>query len=158
MANELIDRYGRGQALLIVKDLADDSPLLDQNEVEHARRFADACVARGCVLLEGMALAWVPIDFATTEDYLARLSASRRKNIRRKLRSRADLEIERLPTGSACFDDVDVLARFYALYRNVHAQSEIHFDLLSEAFFRELFTDPHSGGQVFTYRDPATAS
>lgn len=153
LANALIDRHARDQALLIVKDIAGDSPLLPHAGVDFARRFADACAARGCVLLEGMALAWVAIDFGSTDDYLARLSSSRRKNIRRKLRSRGDLQIERLPTGSACFDDADVLERFYALYRRVHAQSEIHFDLLSAAFFRALFTDPHSGGQVFTYRD-----
>ena len=50
-----------------------------------------------------MDLAWVPLDFASIDDYLGRLSASRRKNIRRKLRSRALLEVEEMPTGSAAF-------------------------------------------------------
>lgn len=152
LAAGLLREYGRDGALLIVKDLAHDSPLLDETANAHARAFAEACAARGFVLLEGMPLAWVPIDFASEDDYLARLSSSRRKDIRRKLRARTQLAIEAVPTGAPCFDDAQQLAAFYALYRNVHAQSEIHFDLLSEAFFRAVLQDRASGGLVFTYR------
>jgi predicted N-acyltransferase len=151
LARELIDRYGRDCALLVIKDIAQPSPLLDAAATAHAQRFAEACAASGCVLLEGMALAWVAIDFDSIDGYLARLSASRRKNIRRKLRSREQLQIERIPTGSAGFQDEALLARCYALYLNVHAQSEIHFDLLSQDFFRALLQDASSDGVVFTY-------
>lgn len=152
LAAELKHTFGREHALLIVKDLAADSPLLDAAANAHARAFAQACEALGFVLLEGMPLAWVPIDFASTDEYLARLSSNRRKDIRRKLRVRDQLQIEALPTGAMCFSDDATLAAFYALYRNVHAQSEIHFDVLSEAFFRAVLQDAHSGGIVFTYR------
>jgi predicted N-acyltransferase len=152
LAAELKQTFGHEHALLIVKDLADDSPLLDAVANAHARAFAQALEALGFVLLEGMPLAWVPIDFATTDEYLGRLSSSRRKHIRRKLRAREQLQIEALPTGAACFSDPATLAAFYALYRNVHAQSEIHFDVLSGEFFRAVLRDAHSGGVVFTYR------
>jgi Acetyltransferase (GNAT) domain len=152
LADELLASHGRERALLIVKDLPHASPLLDEAANAHAAAFAAALAARGFVLLEGMPLAWVPIDFASLDDYLARLSAARRKDIRRKLRARERLQIERLPTGAACFDASPVLDEFYALYANVHAQSALKFDLLTPAFLRALLQDAGSGGVVFTYR------
>jgi predicted N-acyltransferase len=152
LARGLKAAHGRECKLLIVKDIAQDSPLLSDVENTHARAFAAACEAEGYVLLEGQALAWVPIDFTSNDDYLARLSSGRRKNIRRKLRSRADLEIEAVATGDARFNDAVMLAQFQALFDNVYAQSEIHFDQLSAAYFRALLQDAQSGGVVFVYR------
>lgn len=156
LAQGLRETYGRECALLIVKDIATASPLLDDAENAYTRDFAAACVEQGFVLLEGQALAWVPIDFASIDEYLARLSAGRRKDIRRKLRSRAVLDIECVPLGDARFHDEAVLAEFYALYRSVYAQSEIHFDELSPAFFRSVLQDGSSGGLVFIYRHAGT--
>ncbi len=152
LAQGLKAAFGRECRLLIVKDIAQESPLLDAAANAHARAFAAACEAQGFVLLEGQALAFVPIDFGSDDEYLARLSPGRRKNIRRKLRSRADLEIETLRTGDACFRNEATLAAFHALFDNVYAQSEIHFDRLSAAFFRLLLQDAASGGVVFVYR------
>jgi predicted N-acyltransferase len=152
LADELLDSYSGDCALLVIKDIAQDSPLLDAAAIDHAEAFAQQCEKRGCVLLEGMALAWVPIDFESIDAYLGRLSHSRRKGIRRKLRSRDALSIDCVRTGAAMFDDDAVLAEFHALYSNVYAQSEIHFDLLSAAFFRGLLRDSASAGLVFTYR------
>ncbi len=152
LARGLRQAYGREHALLIVKDIATDSPLLDAADNAYTRDFAAACAAQGFVLLEGQALAWVPIDFDSGEEYLSRLSSGRRKDIRRKLRSRAGLDIERVPLGDARFFDEAVLAEYQALYRNVYAQSEIHFDELSPAFFRDVLQEGASGGVVFVYR------
>jgi predicted N-acyltransferase len=152
LAKSLKAAWGRECKLLIVKDIAQDSPLLAAAENAYARAFAEACEAEGFVLLEGQALAWVPIDFASDDEYLAKLSYSRRKNIRRKLRSRADLEIEAVRTGDARFRDEATLAAYYALFDNVYAQSEIHFDRLSLDYFRLLLQDGSSGGVVFVYR------
>jgi hypothetical protein len=152
LAAEVFDTWRRERPLLVVKDIAGATPLLDARANAHAAAFAQACVARGCVLLDGMALAWVPIDFASVDDYLAGLSRSRRKNIRRKLRARKALSIDCLHTGDVVFADPAVVAEFYALYRQVYAQSEIHFDLLSEAFLGAVLGDVGSGGLVFTYR------
>jgi predicted N-acyltransferase len=152
LAQGLKAAYARECRLLIVKDIAQDSPLLSDADNAQASAFASACEAEGYVLLEGQALAWVPIDFASGDDYLSRLSSSRRKNIRRKLRSRADLEIETVRTGDPRFDDDATLREFYTLFDNVYAQSEIHFDRLSEDFFRALLRDPQTDGVVFVYR------
>jgi hypothetical protein len=77
LAHELKTAFGRQCRLLVVKDIAQDSPLLDAADNAYARAFASACEAEGFVLLEGQALAWVPIDFASQDDYLARLSPGR---------------------------------------------------------------------------------
>ncbi|KAB7770559.1 peptidogalycan biosysnthesis protein [Xanthomonas maliensis] len=150
LAEEVLAQAHRAP-LLIVKDLPSGSPLLDPQGNQRAEAFAQALVERGFVLMQGMSLAWVPIDFSEESQYLARLSSGRRRNIRRKLRSRADLRVERLPTGAACFQDDAVCAQFYALYRNVYAQSQIHFDLLEERFLSTLLRDAGSGGCVFAY-------
>ncbi|NCT68362.1 MAG: GNAT family N-acetyltransferase [Rhodanobacteraceae bacterium] len=143
----------RAHPFLIVKDIPQQSPLLDQASNAQARAVADACERAGFVLLEGQALAWVPLDFESTDDYLARLSASRRKDIRRKLRARAGLQIDEIPTGDAFFADAAVRDEFYALYLQVFAQSEIHFDRLTREFFDAVLQDGALDGIVFVYRD-----
>jgi predicted N-acyltransferase len=152
LAQGLKDAYARECRLLVVKDIAHDSPLLSEADNAYADKFARACEAQGFVLLEGQALAWVPIDFDSNDEYLARLSAGRRKNIRRKLRSLDDLQIEVVPTGDARFVDEVTLAAFHALFDNVYTQSETHFDRLGAAFFRAALQDANSGGVVFVYR------
>lgn len=152
LAQGLKAAYGRDTRLLIVKDIAQTSPVLGDTDLAYARAFAHACEAAGFVLLDGQALAWVPIDFDSTDEYLARLSAGRRKNIRRKLRARAGLEVEAVPTGDPRFRDEATLGAFQTLFDNVYAQSEIHFDRPDTAFFRTVFQDGGSGGVVFVYR------
>ncbi len=111
-----------------------------------------ACRAAGFSFFSGQALAYVPIDFTRPEDYLAARSASRRKDLRRKLRSRRELQVTAIHTGESLFDDPVLLAEMYALYRAVHAQSRIHFELLTPQFFEAVLGDATSGGIVFMYR------
>ncbi len=155
-AQALVDaikaEFARRYAFLIIKDTPQDSPLLDAPSNAFAHDFRTACEAAGFVLLEGQALAFVAIDFASTDEYLARLSSGRRRDIRRKLRSAAELDIETVPTGDARFDDAALRAGFYALFLNVYNQSELHFDLLTADFFDAILQDASSGGVVFVYR------
>lgn len=152
LARDLKRRYARECRLFIVKDLADRSPLLDAEANAYAAGLAAALAAEGFVLLEGQALAWVPIDFASEDDYLAKQSYSRRKNIRRKLRARAGLEIEAVAAGDARFRDDATLGGFYRLLDAVYRQSDIHFDRLLPAFLRRVLQDATSHGVVFIYR------
>lgn len=139
-------------AFVIVKDIPTDPVLVGAAGYDYSRRFATACREAGFVLVEGQALGYVPIDFASIDEFLARMSRARRKDVRRKLLSRAQLEIQVIPSGDVLFRDEAMLAELYALYVNVYRQSEIHFDLLSAAFFRTLLQDTGSGGIVFVYR------
>ncbi len=148
---------GRRFRLAIVKDIPQQSPLLGEADKAYAQGLAQACADQGFLLVEGQALAYVPIDFPHIEAYLARLSASRRQNLRRKLRSRAQVDVQVLPTGSAAFDG-DRIAAYYALYEGVYAQSALHFDRLTPAFFGALLHDAASGGVVFEYRHRGTGA
>lgn len=143
----------RRHALFIVKDLALDSPLTSASDRAWTARFVDAAKEAGYLIVEGQALAYVPIDFASVDEYLSRLSASRRKNLRRKLRSRERLQVDTIPTGEAFAADATVDA-FHALFENVHAQSDVHFDEPGRDFFAAALR--HPGGVVFTYRQGGT--
>src|SRR5207248_1170887 len=125
-------------SFVIVKDLPTESTLVGEEALAYSRRIGAACRAAGFVLVGGQALAYVPIDFHSIEEYFARFSHARRRNLRRKLRRRRALEIEAIPTGDDRFMDDSFVSAIYALYRNVYVQSEIHFDLLTKPFFRAV--------------------
>ncbi|MEA2327689.1 MAG: hypothetical protein QOE68_2648 [Thermoanaerobaculia bacterium] len=150
VAQCIIDSVGADYPFVIVKDLPGDSVLVGEEAFAWSQRLAGACRALGFVPLEGQALAYVPIDFSSVEEFLGRRSHARRKNMRRKLRSASGLRFEEVPAGSAIFTEA-MMARLYGLYLNVYRQSEIHFDLLTENFFRALFLDTGSGGIVFLH-------
>ena len=138
--------------ILIIKDIPHNSPILGASANDQADARVKAARAAGFVIVQGQALAYVPIDFDSIDSYLSRLSAARRKNIRRKLRSRSELDIEVVPTGAACFEDDALRERLYALYLNVYRQSDVQFDLLSAEFFAKLLRARDDGGVVFVYR------
>lgn len=152
LAEELLRAYAHDCAVMVVKDIAHASPLLDAHANAKAEAFLQALSKRGFIVVEGMSLAWVAMDFASMDEYLRRLSAARRKDIRRKLRARARIEIECVQTGDARFDDPAELARYYALYRNVYEQSQVHFDLLTPEFLAGLLHAEGNDGRVFVYR------
>lgn len=137
--------------LSVVKDLPNNSPLHDQRVSSYSQAFVNALKKNGFIEVQGQALAWVNIDYKDIDDYLSRLSYSRRKDLRRKLRSRKELDIRLLHAGDACFFDQAVLDNYYQLYLNVYEQSEIHFDLLSKGFFSRLLMDSYSGAKIFAY-------
>ena len=151
LALQLRARAGARQ-LTIVKDLPQASPLLSDADHAFAAALMQQLQAAGFILVEGQALAYVPVDFASIDEYLARLSKSRRQNLKRKLKSRAGLQIRRIRTGDAFANDEDVDA-YCALFDAVYAQSEIHFDQLTRAFLAAVLRDASNGGIVFEYRD-----
>ena len=150
VAQCIINSAGTGYPFVIVKDLPGGSVLVGDEAYAWSQRLAEACRVLGFVTVEGQALAYVPIDFASVEEFLARRSHARRKNMRRKLRAASGLRFEEVPAGSPQFTE-PMMTRLYDLYLNVYRQSEIHFDLLTENFFRALFLDAGSGGIVFLH-------
>ncbi|MCL1825093.1 MAG: GNAT family N-acetyltransferase [Betaproteobacteria bacterium] len=137
--------------LLIVKDIPCNAPFLSERANRLADQFADVCKANGFFMVEGQALAWVPIDFADEDAYLARFSASRRRDIRRKLRSREDVRVEIVATGDPCFARPAFASELYMQYLEVYEQSVVHFDLLPPDFFRAVLNDASLNGRVFLY-------
>lgn len=151
LVSELLTFWTKRSRLLILKDIPVASPLLPSIERDAAADLLATCRQRGFIPVAGQALAYVEVNFASTEEYLNRLSPSRRKNIRRKLRSRSNLRVEVVETGNAMFFDHEFLDRLHALYEEVYAQSELHFDKLTAAFFAAVFQDASLNGRVFLY-------
>jgi uncharacterized protein len=149
---EVQSKLARRFAFVIIKDLPTEPVLAGEEALERTRRIASACEAAGFVLMDGQALAYVPIDFASVDAYLARLSHSRRKNLRRKLKQRHSVEIDAIPTGDERLRDEEFLSKIYSLYMNVYEQSEIHFDLLTKDFFRAVLQSKTANGILFVYR------
>lgn len=152
LLDDLLRTRGNKQSLLICKDLPDDSPLLSSLDNDFAARLAREAGSRGFIEVQGQALAYVPIDFSSVEEYLARLSGARRKDLRRKMKKRDTVTVDVLPLGDGRFRDTAVLDEFYAMYLEVFAQSDIHFDLLSREFFAALLQSRDIGGVVLCYR------
>ena len=152
LVRDLLSGLARRYPFLIVKDLPTEAVLVGQAALAASRGLADACRANGFVLVDGQALAYVPIDFTSADEFLAGLSHARRRNIRRKLRSASAVTVEEIPTGDPYFRDDATLDALYQLYLNVYRQSDVHFDLLTPAFFRAVLQDEALGGIVFTYR------
>lgn len=144
---------GHSRSLIIVKDLPKASPLLSAAENLAADELARAALSGGFIEMEGQALAYVPIDFASVDEYLGRLSAARRKDLRRKMKKRAALEIETRRLGDAMFFNAATLAEFYAMYLEVYAQSVVHFDLLTPEFFQALLQNGNLDGIVALYHE-----
>lgn len=137
---------------LILKDLPTHSPLTGEAAARYTEQTLSACQRAGFFIVEGQALAYVPVDFASTEEVLARMPRARRKDMKRKLKSRAALDIETLRSGDAFFFDAGNLDLLYALYLNVYQQSEIHFDRLTPEFFRAVLQDAALDAVLFLYR------
>lgn len=140
---------------VIIKDLPMDPVLVGEESCRTSQQAMNAARERGFVPVAGQALAYVPIDFASIDEFLSRRSASRRKNLRRKLRSTSELDVEMVRTGDSRFTGAAFLQKLYALYMSVYLQSDIKFDLLTPEFFRAVLTDPRSHGVVFLYRAAA---
>jgi len=147
----MLDHWAKTTPLMIIKDIPEDSPFLSKAEQTAAADILRCCKDQGFVMVAGQALAYVPIDFADEADYLARLSSSRRKDIRRKLKSRAELTIEVLKTGDKRLSDPGFLAELYGLYEEVYDQSDLHFDKLTPDFFAAVLQDESLDGHLFLY-------
>lgn len=138
-------------ALLIFKDIPDASPLLGDKENAFSRELVSTLERAGFIIMQGQALAYVPVDFASSGEFIQRFSKSRRKDFKRKLRSFSDITVEAVRTGAPFFNDA-AMEFLYALFINVYNQSEVHFDKLTLKFFKRIFTDEKNNGVVFLYR------
>ena len=154
LVDGLLQRQGGRQSLTIIKDIPDASPLLPGEDNAAASELARAAVERGFIQVEGQALAYLPLDFGDIDGYFAMLSPGRRKDLRRKMKTRDAIDVDVMPLGDPRFNDTVFLDELYAMYLAVYEQSQIHFDLLSPAFFAALLkgTGGVLNGVVVCYR------
>lgn len=121
-----------GIPILAVKDLADES-LRTVDAALGAQKFAR---------LAGLPVAVLDLPFANEDEYLASLSASTRKDIRRKLKSAKQMRTE-MRTSIAGLEDEIV-----SLYDETRRQSGVDygdFEMLSPGYFRDVMGNPPLG-------------
>jgi predicted N-acyltransferase len=116
------DALEKGFSLLGVKDVSAAQEAL----------WAAPLAAQGYRQIAGLPGASLAIDFATREEYLARLSPATRKDMRRKLKAASTLRVEWRDTID------DVLPQVMALYHDTRARAAMQFEELTEEFFRAV--------------------
>jgi predicted N-acyltransferase len=80
----------------------------------------------------GLPVASLVIRWKSIEEYLAALSSGARKDMRRKLRARAQIRVERRRNID------DVMDRVLTLYADTHARADMQFEELTAAYFRDV--------------------
>lgn len=97
--------------------------------------------ARGYANLPGLPTAYLDIDFACVDEYMARLSYSTRKDMRRKLREAEMVEIQHVTSLDS------LLPEIMALYHDTRNRSQWQFEELTEEYFRGVLAG--MSGQSF---------
>jgi len=138
-------------SFLIIKDMPKISPLLSKEENDFSLLLMEHLEKHGFEIIFGEALAYVKINFNSIADFLGRMSRTRRKDLKRKLRSQNLIDIESVYTGDVYLNDSNI-EELYGLYTNVYNKSYVHFDLLTLPFFKNIFTDKTNKGIIFLYR------
>ncbi|MBX9723111.1 MAG: GNAT family N-acetyltransferase [Candidatus Obscuribacterales bacterium] len=146
------EMVSRNSQFVIVKDIPQQSPLLSDEENRKAEMLLRQCVEQGFQSVDGQALAYVPIDFKSVDEFLMRMSKSRRKEFRKKLKDSAHVQVSELSCGDKEFFEQSFLDLLYQMYEHVYEQSEVHFDVLTKGFFKDLLQSKTGGGKVFCYK------
>lgn len=137
---------------LIIKDIPTSSLFVGEESYKYSTQLMQDAVKKGFMIVEGQALAYVPIDFESIDEFLSRLKRSSRKEMKRKLKSEGLLSIELIKTGNKCFNIDSTLREYYQLYLNVFNQSSLQFDKLSYDFFKSVLQDASNKGIIFVYK------
>ena len=95
----------------------------------------------------GMPTAVSLINFKTLDEYFAQLSASTRKDMRRKLKKQKDIRIETTRDIEPYIEDI------YAMYLETKGRSDLQFEELTRDYFREVAKTPHGLCSLYFYRD-----
>ncbi|EPR43099.1 hypothetical protein dsx2_2459 [Desulfovibrio sp. X2] len=127
---------GQGARLTAAKDVADnDLPLLS------------GALARGYHRLPSLPGASLPLPFPDLEAYLSSLGRATRKNMRRRLRAaQGRVTVERREAID------DVLPEIAALYEETLARSDMQFERLPAAWFREMLSRMPGRASCVLYR------
>ena len=107
--------------MIVLKDFMSE----DLNEL-------DDLPSLGYFKTDGFPTARLAIEFGSVDEYLDRLSAGTRKDLRRKVKKTSEsgrLQVEVAHDISHCIDEV------FQLYMNTYSAGPMHFELLTKEYF-----------------------
>ena len=135
---QLIDHWRQhaassGISLLGLKDLSQSD----------SDGFAQALAASGFRMTASMPSASLKIDFDSEEAYLGKLSSATRKDMRRKLKSRDNIRVERVCEAE------HLLGEIMEMYQETRARSDWAFESLDASYFSNVVEDM-KGAAFFT--------
>ncbi|OKH88569.1 GNAT family N-acetyltransferase [Thalassospira sp. TSL5-1] len=110
------------------------------------RALSTAIHKRKFVTMPGLPTAWLRIDFPDIDTYLARLSSSTRKDMRRKCRAASKVTVERVTELG------DMLPRFLELYHDTRNRSEWQFEELTSDYFTGILSNLPENAFCTVYR------
>ncbi len=120
---------------------------------KHAACWHRIARRSGFSVLPGLPVASLEIVWPDLQSYLARLSPGTRRDMRRKLRSRAQVRVERRRNID------DVMQRVLALYADTRARAGMQFEELTAAYFRGvLATVPGASCALYYVGDTLLAA
>ena len=99
----------------------------------------------GFAATPGLPTAWLDVDFASIDEYLQRLSAGTRKDMRRKLKSEQHIRTE-IRT-----DLTDVMPRVMTLYAETRNRSDWQFEMLTEGYFAGVLANMRGHALCYLY-------
>ncbi len=106
-----------------------------------------AAASRGLIAMSSLPEAALDLSDIHDEDaYWASLSASTRKDLRRKLKKAKDVQIERVADIRPYAADID------ALYAATRARSELQFEVLDHRYFEAVLEEMGECAAFFLYR------
>lgn len=114
----------RGIGLFGIKDLSER----DRTE------FSLPIESLGYRSVSSLPTARIAVDFASVDEYFSRLSRATRKDLRRKLKGRADVTIDFRSDPGEHLDEI------MAMYRETRARGEWAFEDIPHAYFSEVLT------------------
>jgi len=93
----------------------------------------------------GLPTAYLHVEFADIDEYLASLSKATRKDMRRKLKAAADLRVEWRR------DIDDIAGDVMHLYRSTYANAQFSFEELTPGYFRNVLRELDGRASCVTY-------
>ncbi len=128
---------------------AHQTNLLAFKDVNNANKvlFDDVMSGKDFHRVAGMPTALSPMAFTSTEEYLASLSANTRKDMRRKLKKKADIRIEYTRNIEPYMEDI------YAMYLETKGRSDLQFEELTREYFLNVAQSPHGICSLYFHGD-----
>jgi predicted N-acyltransferase len=109
--------------------------LVFYNLSDKYKTLAQYLISKSYIRMESLPTTMIKIEAGSIEEYIQSLSKNMRKDIKRKLKK--SNELVRLKTEIR--EDIDdIIEEVYRLYLNNFSDSDVHFEILTAEFFKNI--------------------